>query len=442
MKPSEPRKVTGADGPTGPPAGRQGGTQPASDPSQDLQAARVEAACELMHDAYEAAAVSAGWETQQSSRKPWADVPEANKITMRAAVGALLVHLAAATDRADDAAGLVAGLMAEIQRLKRIGESHGDCRCDTNPETTGGPSEDCPQHGRPIDYWIERGDAVTEQRDVALAEIQWLKKALRCGAEHPENETVVPCILDKGHASQHVSSTGCAGSEVRWPSAVFYALMQRDGALAEVERLRKSWDVHETDCAEVEAQRDAAIAKGADQSAAVLALADRADHHSQLFVAACDQRVREDWEYVTRALRALVTDTAAAEGCGGCAGFTASPEGAWRCARCQQVIPPIISADPAALDRVPWTDCTGAGDCPNAWHIHGCFADVGQCDDPLDHHENLDRVRAEAAEVALEEAAQAIHVKFEGVKLHRIAAWLNECAAIYRTTEPTEEVDQ
>jgi len=42
-----------------------------------------------MHDAYEKAAVGAGWETQQASRKPWADVPEANKATMRAAVEAL-----------------------------------------------------------------------------------------------------------------------------------------------------------------------------------------------------------------------------------------------------------------------------------------------------------------------------------------------------------------
>lgn len=55
---------------------------------------RVEAACEVMHDAYELAAVVAGWETQQRSRKPWAEVPDANKVTMRAAVGALLSHLA------------------------------------------------------------------------------------------------------------------------------------------------------------------------------------------------------------------------------------------------------------------------------------------------------------------------------------------------------------
>ena len=50
----------------------------------------IEKACEIMHDAYEKAAVGAGWETQKSSRKPWADVPEPNKVTMRAAVGALL----------------------------------------------------------------------------------------------------------------------------------------------------------------------------------------------------------------------------------------------------------------------------------------------------------------------------------------------------------------
>jgi hypothetical protein len=50
----------------------------------------VEQACEVMHDAYERAAVGTGWETNPASRKPWSDVPEANKQTMRAAVGALL----------------------------------------------------------------------------------------------------------------------------------------------------------------------------------------------------------------------------------------------------------------------------------------------------------------------------------------------------------------
>lgn len=53
----------------------------------------VEQACEVMHDAYELAAVTQGWETQQASRKPWADVPEANRETMRAAVRTLLTWL-------------------------------------------------------------------------------------------------------------------------------------------------------------------------------------------------------------------------------------------------------------------------------------------------------------------------------------------------------------
>jgi hypothetical protein len=50
----------------------------------------IEDACKVMHDAYEKAALGAGWETNPASRKPWADVPEANKETMRAAVIALL----------------------------------------------------------------------------------------------------------------------------------------------------------------------------------------------------------------------------------------------------------------------------------------------------------------------------------------------------------------
>lgn len=56
---------------------------------------RIEYLCEVMHDAYEQAAVGAGWETQKASRKPWADVPEANKVTMRAAVTALVNELEA-----------------------------------------------------------------------------------------------------------------------------------------------------------------------------------------------------------------------------------------------------------------------------------------------------------------------------------------------------------
>ena len=74
----------------------------------------VEAACKVMHNAYETAAVGAGWETQQASRKPWTDVPEANKATMRVAVAALIDHLclAAVVAERDTAVAKVAAVEA------------------------------------------------------------------------------------------------------------------------------------------------------------------------------------------------------------------------------------------------------------------------------------------------------------------------------------------
>lgn len=59
-----------------------------------VPAEAVEASCRVMHDAYEAAAIDAGWATQAGSRVPWDDVPEANKATMRVAVRALITWLA------------------------------------------------------------------------------------------------------------------------------------------------------------------------------------------------------------------------------------------------------------------------------------------------------------------------------------------------------------
>ena len=48
---------------------------------------------EAMHDAYEEAAKTTGWETNPLSRVAWADVPESNKIPMRYAIAALLDFL-------------------------------------------------------------------------------------------------------------------------------------------------------------------------------------------------------------------------------------------------------------------------------------------------------------------------------------------------------------
>jgi hypothetical protein len=82
--------------------------------------------------------------------------------------------------------------------------------------------------------WVS--PAAVAERD---AEIERLRASLRCDARHPEVENAVPCHLDKGHSGEHVSTTGCAGSVLRWPSDLYDALVQRDEAreaLVEAER--------------------------------------------------------------------------------------------------------------------------------------------------------------------------------------------------------------
>jgi len=65
---------------------RMGALQHAVQPD----AALLEAACIAAHDAYEVAAHAAGWVTNPQSRKLWSEVPEANKIAMRAGISAAL----------------------------------------------------------------------------------------------------------------------------------------------------------------------------------------------------------------------------------------------------------------------------------------------------------------------------------------------------------------
>lgn len=55
-------------------------------PSED----EIERFIEAFHDAYERAAVDAGWQTQPRSRVPWEFVPAENKATMRAAAREVL----------------------------------------------------------------------------------------------------------------------------------------------------------------------------------------------------------------------------------------------------------------------------------------------------------------------------------------------------------------
>lgn len=60
----------------------------------------IEALCEVMHDAYEWTARDVGWATNDACHVPWAELPTANKLAMRAAVDALLVRLSAKPRRA------------------------------------------------------------------------------------------------------------------------------------------------------------------------------------------------------------------------------------------------------------------------------------------------------------------------------------------------------
>lgn len=76
-----------------------------TDSSPAVPEAAIEAAAEASHVAYEDAAIRHGWKTQERSRVPWADVPEANKATVRDAMGAALAaalpHMGTGQSEAD-----------------------------------------------------------------------------------------------------------------------------------------------------------------------------------------------------------------------------------------------------------------------------------------------------------------------------------------------------
>lgn len=73
----------------------------------------------------------------------------------------------------------LAALLAENERLRYLGfdvspggrprnNRDGACTCDYNPETTSGPEEDCPFHGRAYADWVIR----TEAAEVALERVR------------------------------------------------------------------------------------------------------------------------------------------------------------------------------------------------------------------------------------------------------------------------------
>ena len=78
----------------------------------------LEQLCEEMHDRYEKAATGAGWETNPESRKPWSGVPEANKATMRAAIGPIADRIAELEAIGDGTCENCAKLEDDVDRLR------------------------------------------------------------------------------------------------------------------------------------------------------------------------------------------------------------------------------------------------------------------------------------------------------------------------------------
>ena len=129
---------------------------------------------------------------------------------------------------ADESAADVPALLAEVERLRaefdrleedlsdrtmdlaevaRLRPMVGDCRCDKNPETTNGPEEDCPQHGRPVaEVWglVERAEAgwdhARAEVDRLRAEVRLAKASARPAPAWDE-EAVLVALVDAHLAS-------------------------------------------------------------------------------------------------------------------------------------------------------------------------------------------------------------------------------------------------
>lgn len=124
--------------------------------------------------------------------------------------------------------------------VRTSGRPHNDrdgaCICDYNPDTTGGPLEDCPFHGRPYAYWVERSDslgdrlaAVTAQRERALAALPpecWVTRStdILCtdaigstfpnGAVFTEAACCLPCLLRAALAPEEPPTPHSCEAEV------------------------------------------------------------------------------------------------------------------------------------------------------------------------------------------------------------------------------------
>lgn len=85
---------------------------------------------QMFHDAYELAAPLFGYETREASRKPWSEVPEANRALMTAVAG----HVGAVIER--EAAAEAEALRAALEGLVRKMAAHSGSCCTFDDDGT------------------------------------------------------------------------------------------------------------------------------------------------------------------------------------------------------------------------------------------------------------------------------------------------------------------
>lgn len=261
-------------------------TSPHAEPTP-VGDALIERLCEVQHDAYEVAAVREGWQTQAASRRPWSEVPEANKATMRASMRAVLAEVAKEakyrfiTDTSPHAEPTPVGDLRE-----RVAQAINGHYADS-PE----PDED----------HYECADAVLAvvDPDGLRAEVERLRGALT-------NREAT--LLDRIASAEQISRD---------------VMAERDAALAEVERLRATAQrnddlatVWREDGRRAATERDAAVREAAALRAGVEALAERwltaAGPGTEADRVLGPQKVSV--EFAARSLRALLADPTKTDG--------------------------------------------------------------------------------------------------------------------------------
>ena len=259
MNASEPRKVTGADGPAMGARGQQIATSAVSDPSQDLQAARVEAAARAMY------ALDRDLEYDDS----WEDARDLTRDLLREQAAAAL----AAADAVQVDGSWICG------RCGNGSQAHARSECIYDP----------------VFKRVQLDDHAALVADDQTRKLRDASRAVRKSEQHWPAD--------------------CLDEAAETIDILRAAIVDRDEALAEVERIRagndrltKAYVTSEVALSDMEEERDAAIAERDAQSAAVLALADEYATSSNAALVADQLEVAGTLHGAASRLRALVTD--------------------------------------------------------------------------------------------------------------------------------------